>query len=201
MTTISGGVVLVFVGVAISAASSCARSSRSPDGHCSASATASDRLRATSAQCFDQVQVNGAQVNPATGMINGFDGASVGDVYDFDWLDGSDADIAKRAATPGSAIVEAQFAKQHGVAVGEPFELQTPSGRRATFTALATYRDPMIGQGLVISPADFRRRIGPPPTRSASGSSATVDQAPGPCRDGLAAYPSAKTRTTQGYRD
>lgn len=74
----------------------------------------------------------------ATNVINGFDGAS--DVYDFDWLDGSDADIAKLAATPGSAIGDAQFAKQHGVAVGERFELQTPSGRRATFTALATCR-------------------------------------------------------------
>ena len=157
-------------------------------------------VRSTAAQYFDQVEVNGEQVNTVTDIVNAFSGSRLGDIYAFDWRDGSDADVAKLADT-GSALVEEQFAKQHGIAVGERFEIRTAIGRRATFTAVAEYRDPMILQGLIISPRDFRRISASSDPFAVWIEGDGVATLRGRVEAALAAYPAAKVRTMDEYRD
>ena len=157
-------------------------------------------VRSTTAQYFDQVEVNGAKVNALTDVINAFDGPSLGDVYSFDWRSGSDSDVAKLAAA-GNAIVEEQFAKQHGITIGERFEIRTATGQRATLIAVAEYRDPMILQGLIISMADFRRvsAASDPFAFWITGDDPSALQSR--VESALAAFPTAEVRTMEEYRD
>jgi putative ABC transport system permease protein len=157
-------------------------------------------VRSASAQYFDQVQVGGAKLNALTDMINAFGGSSVSDVYAFRWRTGSDADVAK-LATPGNALVEEQFAKQHGIEVGERFEVKAGNGRRATLTAVAEYRDPMILQGLIISLRDFHRissATDPFGLWLTGDGGAALQQR---VKAALRPYPSAEVRTIDEYRD
>ena len=156
-------------------------------------------VRGTTAQYVDQVEVDGAKLNTVTDVVNAFDGAGLRGVYAFDWRDGEDADVAK-LDVPGNALVEEQFAKQHAIAVGERFEVRAATGRRVTLTAVATYRDPMILQGAMISRADFRR------ISAATDPFAFWIQGDAPglqsrVESALADYPVAKVRTMDEYRD
>jgi putative ABC transport system permease protein len=157
-------------------------------------------VRSATAQYFDQVEVDGAKVNAVTDVINAFDGPALGDVYAFDWRAGSDADVAKLAGV-GNAIVEEQFAKQHGIEIGERFEIRTAIGRRATLTAVAEYRDPMILQGLIVGVADFRRvsAASDPFAFWIKGDDVSALQAR--VESALAGYPTAEVRTMDEYRD
>jgi putative ABC transport system permease protein len=163
---------------------------------------AADGVRSTTAQYFDQVEVNGAKVNALTDVLNAFDGARLNDVYAFDWRDGRDADVAK-LDVPGNALVEEQFAEQHGIAVGERFGVRAATGRRATFTAVATYRDPMILQGFIVSPGDFHRisSADDPFSFWITGDGSDAGTLKQHVQSALAAYPAAKVRTMHEYRD
>lgn len=157
-------------------------------------------VRSTTAQYFDQVQVDGAKLNAVTDVMNAFDGAGLRDTYAFDWRTGDDGDVAK-LATAGNAIVEQQFAKHHGIEIGERFEVQTANGRRATFTAVAEYRDPMILQGMIVGAADFRR------ISAAADPFAFWIRADDPAalkphvEAALSTFPTAQVRTLGEYRD
>ena len=153
----------------------------------------------TTAQYFDQVQVNGEKLNAITDIVNALDGERLNEVYAFDWRDGDDTAVAKLDG-PGNALVEEQFAKQHGIRVGERFEVRAATGPHATLTAVATYRDPMILQGAIISRADFRRisAATDPFSFWIQGDGAELQQQ---VQSALAAYPAAKVRTMDEYRD
>jgi len=104
---------------------------------------------------FDQVQVDGRAVNATTDTVEGIDPRTLGDVYRFRWIRGSDADAA--GLQPGQALVEQQFAKAHGIEVGDRFTVRTSSGGTARLTAVAEYDDPQIIQGAMVTLAQFRR--------------------------------------------
>ena len=161
---------------------------------------AADGVRSTTAQYFDQVQVNGAEVNTVTDMINAFGGSGIREAYAFDWRRGGDDDVAKLDA-PGNAIVEEQFAKQHGIAVGERFEVQASTGRRVTLTAVAEYRDPMILQGVIIGLADFRRISAATDPFGFWIRGDGGDALKHGVETALAAFPAAKVRTIEEYSD
>ena len=72
----------------------------------------------------------------------------------FRWLHGSDADLQRLVG--GAAIVEEQFAKAHGITVGERFRVTGATGHSATLTAIAEYRDPQLMQGVMVDVAQFR---------------------------------------------
>ncbi len=105
-------------------------------------------------QYLDQVMVNGKSVNALTDQINGVEPLALRDVYRFRWIRGSDVELQRLG--PGAAIVEEQFAKQHGISVGRQFRLTGPTGHTATFTAIAEYRDPQLLQGVMIDLRAFR---------------------------------------------
>jgi putative ABC transport system permease protein len=108
----------------------------------------------TAPQYIDQIKVNGQAVHGTTDQVNGIDPLALRDVYRFVWRHGSDRELQRLG--PGAALVEEQFAKQHGIAVGERFRLTGPTGRSATFVATGEYRDPLLMQGVMVDVARFR---------------------------------------------
>jgi putative ABC transport system permease protein len=161
---------------------------------------AASGVRSTIAQYFDEVQINGEKASPTTDIINAFGGAGIREAYAFDWRRGGDGDVAKLGVA-GNAIVEEQFAKQHGIAVGDRFEVRANTGRRITLTAVAEYRDPMILQGLIISPADFRRVSAATDPFAFWIRGDGGDALKRSVQTALSAYPAAKVRTLEEYRD
>jgi putative ABC transport system permease protein len=153
----------------------------------------------TSAQRVDQIQVGGKDVNLLTDVISGIDPALLRGFYVPDWVEGSDELVGRLAEGP-NALVEEQFAEQHGVAVGDRFEVTGPTGRRATFTALGIHRDPMILQGILVSAEQFRRvSVTTDPfivwiTADGPRVRERVDAA-------LADFPGTKVRTLDEYRE
>jgi putative ABC transport system permease protein len=123
------------------------------------SRAAGDRIRrlpavsVTAPQYIDQVKVNGRRVHAATDQLNGIDPLALRDVYRFRWVHGSDSELQRLG--PGAALVEEQFAKQHGIGVGDRFRLTGPTGHTATVTAIAEYRDPLLMQGVMVDVAQF----------------------------------------------
>jgi putative ABC transport system permease protein len=107
----------------------------------------------TAPQYIDQIKVNGQRVHAATDQLNGIDPLALRDVYRFRWIHGSDSELQRLG--PGAALVEEQFAKQHRIAVGDRFRLTGPTGRTATMTAIAEYRDPLLMQGVMVDVARF----------------------------------------------
>ena len=51
--------------------------------------------------------------------------------------------------------MEEQFAKQHRIGVGDRFRLTGPTGRTATVTAIAEYRDSLLMQGVMVDVPQF----------------------------------------------
>jgi putative ABC transport system permease protein len=97
---------------------------------------------------YDQVEVNGKRSNLLYDDLGGVEPSRIRAGYKFDWIHGSDATLARLHGD--NAVVEEQFAKAHHIGVGDSFKVVTPSGGRATLTAIGEYRDPTILQGLMV---------------------------------------------------
>jgi putative ABC transport system permease protein len=104
---------------------------------------------------IDRVEVNGGKVKAATDTVEGVDSNRLASVYRFKWVHGTD----RLAATlgPEDALVEQQFAKAHGIALGEWFRIRTPSGGTARLRAVGEYQDPQILQGMLVAMDVFER--------------------------------------------
>jgi putative ABC transport system permease protein len=105
---------------------------------------------------YDQIEVDGRASNMTIDALDGVDPAKLRSVYAFEWVDGSDALVARLHGD--RALIEEQFAKRHGLAVGERYGVRTPSGGRGSFTVLGIYRDPTMLQGSLVA-IDALRRI------------------------------------------
>ena len=158
---------------------------------------------ATAPQYIDEVQVNGRKVNALTDQLNGIDPLAMRDTYSFRWLEGSDADLQRLHGT--NAIVEEQFAKAHGVSVGERFRVTGATGRSATLTAIAEYRDPQLMQGVMVETGRFQAlsSLRDPFAYFVALSPGTHDVAAAQreVKAALAGFPAAKVRTRAQYSD
>jgi putative ABC transport system permease protein len=76
---------------------------------------------------------------PGTTSFGGVDPATVGRVVDLRWREGSDAAVRTLAA--GGAVADADWARDHGLRVGDRVSALTPTGRRAAFTLRGTYEN------------------------------------------------------------
>ncbi len=110
-------------------------------------------MSVTAPQYIDQVKVNAQPVHGATDQVNGIAPLALRDVYRFRWIRGSNSDLQRLG--PGAALIEEQFAKQHRIRVGDRFRLTGPTGRSATMTAIAEYRDPLLMQGVIVDVPEF----------------------------------------------
>ncbi|MBM3667903.1 MAG: FtsX-like permease family protein [Actinobacteria bacterium] len=73
------------------------------------------------------------------GFLSLVDPATVNDVFDFDWREGS----AETAAGlgPTDAVVDDNWARDNGLGVGDAFAVTTPSGREISYTVTGTIKD------------------------------------------------------------
>jgi putative ABC transport system permease protein len=157
---------------------------------------------ATAPQYVDQVEVNGHKTNAVTDQLNGIEPLALRDVYDVRWLHGTDTDLQRLHGT--NALIEEQFAKAHGIAVGERFRVTAPSGHTATLTAIGEYRDPMLLQGIFVDANEFHALsslrdpfayfVAALPGTDAATAQHDVKAA-------LTSFPVAKVRTRAQYRD
>jgi putative ABC transport system permease protein len=105
---------------------------------------------ATLGVLFEQLEVNGEKSNIVYDVVIGGDPDALSQVYAFDWIDGDDSLLDELSA--GEALIEEQFANAHDIAVGDSYDVVTPSGREEELTAIGIYRDPTILQGSIASP-------------------------------------------------
>jgi putative ABC transport system permease protein len=71
--------------------------------------------------------------------ISGVDPATIGDVFNFDFTDGSPQAIAN--LTPRQAVVDEAYAKSNDLELGDTLRVLTPTGRRASFEIVAAIKD------------------------------------------------------------
>jgi putative ABC transport system permease protein len=113
-------------------------------------------IRAVTPQFVDQIQVNGEPSSSTVDILNGLEPAQLTPLYAFEWLEGGSDELLKRL-TGSAAVIEEQFAKTHGIEIGDDFIVQTPTGARVHLRAIGEYRDPMLLQGLVTDQQTFAR--------------------------------------------
>jgi putative ABC transport system permease protein len=93
----------------------------------------------------------------SSGMVSaeGIDPSIFGQVYKFDWVQGSDA--ALNSLLPGDVLVEQDTARSAHVSVGDRIRLTTETGLQETVTVRGIYRDQALLQGFVLPSSDFDR--------------------------------------------
>jgi putative ABC transport system permease protein len=163
-------------------------------------------IRALTPQFVDPVQVNGEPLDANVDVLNGIEPDQIAPVYAFEWLNGGTDEVLVRLSRSlkPAALVEEQFAKTHGIAVGDDFIVRSATGARVHLKAIGEYRDPMLMQGVVVDQKTFARisSIEDPFTYLIKISDRTD---PAAVRraviDSLADYPAAQVQTTQEYRD
>jgi putative ABC transport system permease protein len=163
-------------------------------------------IRALTPQFVDPVQVNGEPPDANVDVLNGVEPAQLSTVYAFEWLHGGTDELLvhlSRSLAP-AALVEEQFAKAHGIELGDDFIVQTATGARVHLEAIGEYRDPMLMQGVVVDQRTFARVSSiPDPFTYLIRISDRTDPAAvrHAVTDALAEFPAAKVQTTQEYRD
>jgi putative ABC transport system permease protein len=153
-----------------------------------------------SPQYDEQVEVNGRKVSTLTDVLNGVEPARFARIYRADWRHGSEAALLR--LTGDQAIIEEQFARQHGLAVGDRFRIRLANGRTAVLRATAEYRDPQVLQGLIINARTFRALSTTDPygyfVQARPGVSDTTLQAS--VQRAVSGFPTLKVRTMPEYR-
>jgi putative ABC transport system permease protein len=104
---------------------------------------------------YDQIEVEGRASSVTVDALLGVDPAKLRSVYAFEWVEGSDALLARLQGE--RALIEEQFAKRHGLDVGDRYSVETPSGGRGSFSVLGIYRDPTMLQGSLAANDALRR--------------------------------------------
>jgi len=83
--------------------------------------------------------------------VSGVDPATLGAVYNVDWVDGSDATL--RALGPRDALVNKRWADDHGVSVGDRLALTTPTRARLALDVTGIYDDRAVLAPVTVSNA------------------------------------------------
>ena len=131
---------------------------------------------------YDQIEVDGRESNLTIDALDGVDPAKLRSVYAFEWVEGSDALVARLHGD--RALIEEQFAKRHGLAVGDRYRVRTPSGGRGSFTVLGIYRDPTMLQGSLVAIDALRPDLDRARIRSRCSWRSPTTPTPRPCSAG-----------------
>lgn len=74
-----------------------------------------------------------------TQRVSGVDPETVSQVFNIDWVDGSDATLAELGGD--GAIIESDWGADNGVEVGDTIQISTPTGREADYIVRGSARD------------------------------------------------------------
>ena len=154
-------------------------------------------------QTVSTLKAGEARLGKASGVTTtGLDPSTIADVYDIDWLDGSNKTLEK-LGTDG-AIVDRDTARKAGVDVGDRVPLVTEDGVRTTVRVRGIYRDNGLLSGMALPLATHDRLFGerrleivfvkltPGADRAAALAS---------LREGLAGFPDVRARSQSGLAD
>jgi putative ABC transport system permease protein len=151
---------------------------------------------------LDQIKVNGEDSSLLTDIINGVNTFQIGGVYEIDWVEGDDSVLSRLFES--NAIIEEQFSKEHGLGVGDSYNVETPSGGRARMRVIGIYNDPQMLGGTIVSRTIFNRIssardpwlifANPAEGVSVEQTKAALDRA-------LEPFPVAKAETRASYAD
>ncbi len=102
------------------------------------------------------IQFTAARIgNGGEDTINGIQPATFGKLYHFDWVRGSDALLA--GLHGDQALVEQDFAKSHGLAVGGRFGATSSDNVTLNLRVAGIYHDPVLMTGFSVPTATFNR--------------------------------------------
>jgi putative ABC transport system permease protein len=123
-------------------------------------------------------------------------------VYKFDWIDGSDADVAKLHGT--NALVERQFARSHKLTVGSTYHVTGIDHEQQTMHVVGIYKDPVLFNGQIFSTAEYNK-LSPEPglllALAKFDSGANEDQTVAAMKQSLSKFPDAKVQTSADYKE
>jgi putative ABC transport system permease protein len=134
--------------------------------------------------------------------VTGIEPDKIAEVYNFDWAEGSDAVLGSLGRS--GAIVDADFAEDHNLQVGDRFDLLSGSGRDATLEVAATYDPPPFYQllgSVSISKERFDELHDRPRNQFTfiNASGGPTDAAQAPIDEALATFPDAKAQTREAW--
>jgi putative ABC transport system permease protein len=144
-------------------------------------------------------RVNGSQKN-----VTGVDPAAIGQVYDFDWIEGSDASL--EALGDGGAVVEKSLAEDKQLVLDSLVIVETPNGTSLNVRVSGIYEAPafweMLGD-ITISQAAFDEKFENPRNlytfiSMPGGVSPENEQA---LEAALEPFPPVKLDTKEGFSD
>jgi putative ABC transport system permease protein len=96
-----------------------------------------DGVEVASPYRFSQARISGGDGNNSLSLV---DTATVNDVFEFDWRDGS-PEVASSLG-PTGAIVDETFVEDEDLGgIGDTFTVLTPSGEKLTYTIRGTFKD------------------------------------------------------------
>ncbi|HEU0334909.1 MAG TPA: ABC transporter permease [Gaiellaceae bacterium] len=113
----------------------------SQDGYTPFVAAAGDAVAAApSAELVTHVRSDLAEIDGHGGYLTGIDPAKIAAGYNFDWVQGSDATLAELGED--GAIVDEDFADEHGLAVGRSVQIRTGENTSTTAVVRGIYKPP-----------------------------------------------------------
>jgi putative ABC transport system permease protein len=117
----------------------------SQDGFTPFVATAGDAAaKAPGIEVASSVRAEVGKVAGTDKYVTGIEPDKIASVYNFDWVDGSDAVLGRLGEH--DAIVDKDFAEDRNLEIGDRFRLLSGSGRATTLEVAATYNPPPFYQ-------------------------------------------------------
>jgi putative ABC transport system permease protein len=111
------------------------------DGYTPFVAAAGDALAASPVpEVVTSVRTEAGQVDGETAEIGGIEPDTVAEAYVFDWQEGDDSVLASLGTT--NAVVSANWAEDHDVAVGDTIEIRSTADKAATVKVVGTFEPP-----------------------------------------------------------
>jgi putative ABC transport system permease protein len=92
------------------------------------------------AEVVSNVRADLGKVGDASTYVTGIDPSNILETYTFDWKEGDDAVV--RNLGPNQGIVDAQFAEDNDIAVGDTISILTPSGATLERQVVGLYEPP-----------------------------------------------------------
>ena len=134
--------------------------------------------------------------------VTGVEPDKIAQVYNFDWADGSDAVLGELGRT--GAIVDADFAEDHNLQVGDRFDFLSGSGRDTTLEVKATYDPPPFYQllgSVSISKEKFDELHDRPRNQFTfiNAEGGPTPEAQAPIDEALSTFPDAKAQTREAW--
>ncbi|HEX2496428.1 MAG TPA: FtsX-like permease family protein [Gaiellaceae bacterium] len=161
-----------------------------------------EAAKAPGIELASDVRSEVAEVAGTGKYLTGIDPETISQVYNFDWAEGSDEVLGELGRF--GAIVDADFAEDRGLGIGDRLDLLVASGKTTTIEIKGTYDPPPFYQllgSVSITKATFDELHDRPRNQftfiNVPGEPTEANEAP--IEDALATFPDAKVQTREAW--